>query len=86
MVVHTLGNPADMDAITAIARRYRDITSQFRSMSGMLDSSHDANFGAFSSEALTRIQNAISQSDDDLNQLTELNAQARQLEKKLVKK
>ena len=52
----------------------------------MLDSSRGPNAGAFSGAALTRIQNAISLADDDLRQLNDLNAQARQLEEKLVKK
>ena len=68
--------------LTSIQRRYRDITSQLRAMSGMLASS--PNSGALNEE-LTRLQNAISQADDDLRQLSELNARARQLEKKLVK-
>jgi chromosome segregation ATPase len=72
--------------LTSIMRRYRDITSQFRGMSGMLDSSREPKSSAFSDAVLTRIQNAVSLADDDLRQLTELNAQARQLEKKLVKK
>ena len=72
--------------LTSIIRRYRDITSQFRAMSGMMDSSRDASSSACSSEALGRIQNTVSQADDDLRQLNELNAQARQLEKKLAKK
>jgi DNA repair exonuclease SbcCD ATPase subunit len=72
--------------LTSIMRRYRDITSQFRAMSGMLDSSRDPNSSSFSGAALTRIQDAVSLADDDLRQLNELNAQARQLEKKLVKK
>jgi chromosome segregation ATPase len=73
--------------LTSIMRRYRDITSQFRAMSGMLGSTRDSNSTSpFSDAALTRIQNAVSAADDDLRQLTELNAQARQLEKKLTKK
>ncbi len=72
--------------LTSITRQYRDITSQFRAMSGMLDSSRDQTSSAFSGAALTRIQNAISQADEDLRQLNDLNAQARQLEKKLMKK
>ena len=72
--------------LTSIMRRYRDITSQFRAMSGMLDSSRDPNSGAFSGPALTRIQDAVSFADDDFRQLNELNAQARELEKKLAKK
>jgi chromosome segregation ATPase len=73
--------------LTSILRRYRDITSQFRAMSGMLGSSRDSNSTSpLSDAALTRIQTAVSSADDDLRQLTELNAQARQLEKKLMKK
>jgi chromosome segregation ATPase len=72
--------------LTSIMRRYRDLTSQFRAMSGMLDSSRDPNSIALSGAALTRIQNAISLADDDLRQLSELNAKARQLENKLAKK
>ena len=73
--------------LNSIMRRYRDVTSQFRAMSGMLDSSRDSNSSSpFTDAALTRIQNAVSSADDELRQLTELNAQARQLEKKLAKK
>ena len=73
--------------LTSIMRRYRDITSQFRAMSGMLGSSRDSNSSSpLSDAALTSIQNAVSSADDDLRQLSELNAQARQLEKKLTKK
>jgi chromosome segregation ATPase len=72
--------------LTSIMRRYRDITNQFRAMSGMLDSSRDPKSSPLSDAELTSIQNAVSSADDDLRQLTELNAQARQLEKKLGKK
>jgi chromosome segregation ATPase len=72
--------------LTSIMRRYRDITSQFRAMSGMLDSSRDPNSSIFSGAALLRIQNETSLAEDDLRQLNDLNAQARQLEKKLTKK
>jgi len=72
--------------LTSIIRRYRDITSQFRAMSGMLDSSHEPNSSALNAAALTRIQNAVALADDDLRQLSELNARARELQKKLLKK
>ena len=72
--------------LTSIMRRYRDITSQFQAMGGMLDSSHAPNPETFSSTALTRIQDAIGLADDDLHQLSELNAQVSQLQKKLAKK
>ena len=72
--------------LTSIIRRYRDIASRFRAMSGMLESSRDPTSSGFGGAALTRIQNDVSLADDDLRQLNELNAQARQLEKKLLKK
>jgi chromosome segregation ATPase len=72
--------------LTSIMRRYRDVTGQFRAMSGMLDSNRDLKSSPLSDAALTRIQNDISLADDDLRQLTELNAQASKLEKKLAKK
>jgi hypothetical protein len=72
--------------LTSIMRRYRDITNQFRATSGMLNSSRDSNSSALSSAALTRIQNAVSQADEDLRQLNELNDQTHQLEKKLANK
>lgn len=72
--------------LTSIIRRYRDLTSQFRAMSGMLDSGRDPNSSALNGAALSRIQNAVSLTDDDLRQLSDLNARARELEKKLSKK
>jgi hypothetical protein len=73
--------------LTSIMRRYRDITSQFQAMSGMLGSSRDSNSTSpLTDAALTRIRDAVSSANDDLRQLSELNAQARQLENKLAKK
>ena len=72
--------------LTSIADRYRDLTSRFRTMSGMLDSSRNGNSAAFSGAALDLIQNAIALTDTDLQHLSELNAKAFQLEKKLRKK
>ena len=91
-MVRVVADLQDLDSrrdayLTSIMRHYRDITSQFHAMSGMLGSTRDSNSTSpFSDTALTRIQNAVSAADEDLRQLTELNAQARQLEKKLTKK
>jgi len=87
----TLADLQDLDRrrdayLTSLSRRYRDITNQFRAMTGILDSSRDSNANAFNEASLTRIENTVSLADDDLRQLNELNAQARQLEKKLGKK
>ena len=72
--------------LTSLVRRFRDVTSQLRGMSGMLDASREPSGSACGSEALIRIQNVVSQADDDLRQLNDLNAEARQIEKKLTKK
>jgi chromosome segregation ATPase len=90
-LARVLADLQDLDSrrdahLTSIMRRYRDVTSQFRAMSGVLGSSRGSNSSPFNDAALSRIQNAISAADDDLRQLSELNAQARQLEKKLGKK
>ena len=90
-VARTITDLQDLDRrrdlhLTSITRRYRDITNQFRAMSGMLDSSRDPNSSSFSGAALLRIQNDMSLAEDELRQLNDVNTQARQLEKKLIKK
>jgi chromosome segregation ATPase len=88
---HILRSLQDIDRrretyLTSLADRYRNLTSQFRTMSGMLDSSRGQNSSAFSGPALDMIQNAITLADNDLQHLSELNAKAYQLEKQLSKK
>lgn len=88
---HILNRLQDLDRrresyLTSIANRYRNLTSQFRTMSGMMDSNRGRNSGAaFSGQALDQIQNAIALTDNDLQHLSELNAKAFQLEKRLAK-
>jgi chromosome segregation ATPase len=72
--------------LTSILRRYRDITGDFRAMSGMLDTNRDSNSGACSGAALSRIQSAVNSAEDDLRQLSEVNARTQKLEKQLLKK
>jgi len=72
--------------LTSILRRYRDITSEFRAMTSMLDTSREPSSGACSGAVLSRIQNAVTSAEDDMRQLNELNARAQKLEKQLVKK
>jgi chromosome segregation ATPase len=72
--------------MTSILRRYRDITSEFRNMSSVLDTSRDPNSNVCSGATLSRIQNAVSSAEDDLQQLNDLNARAQKLEKQLEKK
>jgi len=88
---HILNRLQDLDRrresyLTSIANRYRNLTSQFRTMSGMMDSNSGRGSGAFNGPALDQIQNAISLADNDLHHLNELNAKAFQLEKRLAKK
>jgi len=87
---HILNRLQDLDRrresyLTSIANRYRNLTSQFRTMSGMMDSNRGRDSGGFSGQALDQIQNAISLADNDLQHLSELSAKAFQLEKRLAK-
>jgi hypothetical protein len=70
--------------LTSILRRYREVTSQFHAMSGMLNSSHDQSANPMSASVLTRIETALSLAEDDMRQFNELNVQAQQAEKKLA--
>ena len=71
--------------LNSILRRYKQITEQYRSMSGVLDSQRtDAPAGG--SADLARIQDSIAMAEDDLRQLTSLNAQALRLQKKMAGK
>lgn len=71
--------------LTSVLRRYRDVTSQFRAMSGMIDSSREPGSSGLNGPALTRIESAISMAEDDLRQLNEANAEAEQIQRKLAK-
>ncbi len=68
-----------------ILRRYREITEQYRAMSGVLDSRRNREAAPVSSTEISRIQNAIALAEEDLKQIGALNAQASRLEKKLAK-
>jgi len=90
-VAHIISSLQDLDRrrdvyMTSILRRYRDITGEFSAMSSMLDTSHDGNSSPCGGATLGRIQNAVSMAQDDLNQLSELNARIQKLEKQLSKK
>jgi len=87
-VAHIIAGLQDLEHrrdvyLTSILRRYRDITGEFRAMSGMLDTSHDSNSNACGGAALSRIQSAVNSAEDDLRQLNELNAREQKLEKQL---
>ena len=87
---HILTSLQDIDRrresyLTKIADRYRNLTNQFRTMSGMMDSNRNRDSSAFSGPALDMIQNAISLTDNDLQHVSELNSKAFRLEKQLSK-
>ncbi|MBM3749356.1 MAG: hypothetical protein FJW34_26650 [Acidobacteria bacterium] len=67
--------------LTGILRRYRELTEQYRLLAGRADSPGE---GAVPAGAeLARLQNAIAGAEEDLRQLTALNAQAARLQKKI---
>lgn len=71
--------------LSSILRRYREVTDQLRALTGTLNSSHGAEAAPIDGIALTRIQNAITQAEEDMRRLNELNTQARQIETRLAK-
>ncbi len=90
-VAHIISGLQDLERrrdvyLTSILRRYRDITDEFRAMSGIMDTSHDAGSSACSGAALSRIQSAVTSAEDDMRQLSDLNARSQKLEKQLQKK
>jgi chromosome segregation ATPase len=87
-VAHIMASLQDLDRrrdgyLTSILRRYRDITGEFRNMSGMLDTSQQPSSGACSGAVLSRIQSAVNSAEDDMRQVNELNARSQKLEKQL---
>jgi len=71
--------------LNSILRRYRQITEQYRSLSGVLQAQR-TDAPAVNSADLARIQDSIAMAEEDLRQLNNLNAQARLLQKKLTGK
>ena len=72
--------------LSSIVRRYKEVNEQYRSMTAVLDSRRQVDASPEPIADVGRIQNAISQAEDDLRQLNSLTAQAVVLEKKLAAK
>jgi chromosome segregation ATPase len=68
--------------LSNILRRYKEITEQYRAMSGVRDG-RDRAATPLSSAEVSRIQNSIALAEEDLKQISALNVQAERLEKKL---
>jgi chromosome segregation ATPase len=66
-----------------VLRRYKELTEQYRSLSGVLDRRAESTAIA-SGPDLARIQNVIALAEDDLRQLNSLDAEVGQLQKKMV--
>ena len=71
--------------LNSILRRYKGITEQYRSMSGVLQAQR-TDAPAAGSTDLARIQDSIAMAEEDLRQLNNLNAQARLIQKKMAAK
>lgn len=68
-----------------ILRRYREITEQYRALSAVRDG-RDREASPLSSADVSRIQNAIAMAEEDLKQISALNAQTQRLQKRLPAK
>ncbi len=71
------------NTVTALQRRYRDITDQLRALAVRLDTQRDNPVAAVGD--ISRIQTAVQSAEDDLRQLNSLNSQAQRLSQKLAK-
>lgn len=70
--------------VSNILRRYKDMTDQYRALSAALDGRRERQAGAPLGEAeLSRIQNTIAMTEEDLRQINALNAQAASILKKI---
>jgi hypothetical protein len=72
--------------LRSVARRYRDISSQYRAFSAALSGRQEQQTGPWNSPELTRIQGEITSAEDDLRQLDQLNDRAALMEKELAKR
>jgi hypothetical protein len=66
-----------------ILRRYKEVTEQYRSLSGVLDSRRDRDAAPVNGTEISRIQNTIALAEEDLKQINALSVQASHVEKKL---
>jgi chromosome segregation ATPase len=71
--------------LNSILRRYKQITEQYRSMTGVLQGQR-TDAPAVGGTDLARIQDSIAMAEEDLRQLNNLNAQALLIQKKMVGK
>ena len=71
--------------LSSVVRRYKQITEQYRSLAGVLQDQHTGAPAAGSTE-LARIQDTISLAEEDLRQLSNLDAQALRIQKKMAGK
>jgi chromosome segregation ATPase len=71
--------------LNSILRRYRQITEQYRSLTGVLQAQR-TDAPAAGSGDLARIQDSIAMAEEDLRQLNNLNAQALLIQKKMAGK
>jgi chromosome segregation ATPase len=72
-------------SLNGILRRYKQITEQYRSLSGVLQEQHTGTPSVGSGD-LARIQDSIALAEEDLRQLDNLNAQALLIQKKMAAK
>ena len=69
--------------LNSVLRRYRQITEQYRSLSGVLQTQR-TDAPAAGGADLARIQDSIAMAEEDLRQLNVLNAQALLIQKKMA--
>jgi DNA repair exonuclease SbcCD ATPase subunit len=71
------------NTLTAIQRRYREVTDQLRALAVRLDTQRDNPAPAVGD--ISRIQTAVQSAEDDMRQLNTLNARAQRISQQLSK-
>lgn len=72
------------NTLVAVMRRYRELADQFRALAVQPAGPGEA--GATQASELSRVQSALAMTEDDLRQLTSLNAQAARLQRQLERR
>jgi len=70
------------NTLNSILRRYRELTDQLRGLTARADRTSEA--AAAEAPELSRFSNSLAAAEDELRQLSNLNAQAARLQRKLA--
>ena len=71
--------------LNSILRRYRDVTDQYRALTGVLEDRRQLDAPATAGLDLARVQNSISMVEEDMRLINRLTAQEARLQRQLTR-